>query len=216
MSNITSIEKRFYIEYQYFGTISYHMILFPNTHVIFEQYDTYRKMSFRNRCVVAGSNGLVHLSVPLERGRNQRVAMKDVRISYSGRWQSDHWRTIESCYSRAPFFPFYREAVYALIHSKHTFLLDLNQDILHWLISILGHEMEVQGAETILHSSPDGLIDLRDQFLPKNFQDGAMQIHYLQVFGDRIGFQPNVCILDLLFCTGPEAIKLLTSNKLTI
>ncbi|MBA2748463.1 MAG: WbqC family protein, partial [Tatlockia sp.] len=34
---------------------------------------------------------------------------------------------------------------------------------------------------------------------------------YSQVFEDRLGFQPNLSILDLLFCEGPNAINLLTS-----
>jgi len=32
---------------------------------------------------------------------------------------------------------------------------------------------------------------------------------YVQVFEDRNGFLPNLSILDLIFCTGPEAALLL-------
>ena len=32
---------------------------------------------------------------------------------------------------------------------------------------------------------------------------------YLQVFGHKYPFQPNLSILDLLFCTGPQALFVL-------
>ena len=92
------------IDNQYFGTINYIKILFQFSNIKIEQYESYQKMSFRNRCMVAGSNGVVHLSVPLEKGRGQKELMKDVRISHSANWQVQHWRTIESFYSRSPIF----------------------------------------------------------------------------------------------------------------
>jgi len=45
--------------------------------------------------------------------------------------------------------------------------------------------------------------------LPKNFQQGNSFIVYPQVFEDRIGFQPNVSILDILFNMGPAASTLI-------
>ena len=80
------------IDNQYFGTINYINTLFQFSNIQIEQYESYQKMSFRNRCVVAGSNGPVNLSVPLEKGRGQKVLMKDVRISHSANWRVQHWR----------------------------------------------------------------------------------------------------------------------------
>jgi hypothetical protein len=50
--------------------------------------------------------------------------------------------------------------------------------------------------------------DARNKWKPTNFQEDA-SVKYFQVFEDRIGFQPNLSILDLLFCEGPNAIYLL-------
>jgi len=203
------------IENQYFGSINYINTLFQFSNIIIEQYESYQKMSFRNRCVVVGSNGLVNLSVPLENGRHQKQLMKDVRISYSGNWQAQHLRTIESCYSRSPFFEFYKDGVWALLQKQEVFLLDRNLAILEWLQKALKFPGKISLTDAYLKQYPPEVTDKRNAILPKNFDDKPMPFHYTQVFEDRVGFVPNLCILDLLFCCGPGTKSLLQSNKLT-
>lgn len=197
------------IDNQYFGTINYIKTLFLFSNIKIEQYESYQKMSFRNRCMVAGSNGVVHLSVPLEKGRGQKELMKDVRISHSANWQVQHWRTIESCYSRSPFFEFYRDAVWGLLEKKETFLLDMNMRILEWVKSTLKFPGKLVLTEEYQKTYPPDTIDLRNTMLPKNYQVSETGLRYTQVFEDRIGFVPNLCILDLLFCCGPNAKTIL-------
>lgn len=208
MSENASKSTSLIIESQYFGCITYIKTLFQFSNIKIEQYDSYQKMSFRNRCVVAGSNGLVNLSVPLEKGRDRQQLVKDARISYSGRWQAEHLRTLESCYSRSPFFEFYRDEVRELINRQHPFLLDLNMSVLEWLKKTLGISGEIMLTGKYERHYPEGLSDLRGLYLPKNFLDYPIR-RYTQVFEDRIGFQPNLSILDLLFCAGPSAIEVL-------
>lgn len=200
------------IDSQYFGTINYYKILNNFSNIEIEQYESYQKMSFRNRCMVAGSNGVVGLSVPLEKGRGQRELMKDVRISYSDKWQVQHWRTIESCYSRAPFFEFYRDGVGQLLRQKETYLLDLNMATLNWLKKVLKIPGDISLTRQYLKTYPEGVADRRSTILPKNYQQAETCPRYTQVFEDRIGFQPNLSILDLLFCCGPETSSLLQTT----
>ncbi|MEO8174638.1 MAG: WbqC family protein [Sediminibacterium sp.] len=200
------------VDIQYFGTISYIKTLFQYSNIKIEQYESYQKMSFRNRCMVAGSNGVVNLSVPLEKGRGQKELTKDVRISHSTNWQVQHLRTIESCYSRSPFFEYYRDGVRGLLEKKETFLLDMNMRILYWLQNILKFRGEVLLTDTYLKSYPAGTNDLRNTMVPKKYQQEATDLRYTQVFEDRIGFVPNLCILDLLFCCGPGSVSV-TGNR---
>ncbi|MDB5211387.1 MAG: hypothetical protein JWQ30_2214, partial [Sediminibacterium sp.] len=204
IDNIKNIEHLI-IDIQYFGTINYINTLFQFSNIKIEQYESYQKMSFRNRCMVAGSNGLVNLSVPLEKGRGQKELMKDVRISHSANWQVQHWRTIESCYSRSPFFEFYRDAVWGLLEKKETFLLDLNLSILEWLKSVLKMQYSLCLTDTYVKEYPPEVTDLRNTEFPKNYQNSPRDLRYTQVFEDRIGFVPNISILDLIFCCGPSA-----------
>lgn len=204
------------IDNQYFGTVYYIKILFQYSNIKIEQYESYQKMSFRNRCRVAGSNGVVDLSVPLEKGRGQKELMKDVRISHSANWQVQHWRTIESCYSRSPFFEFYRDAVWGLLEKKETFLLDMNMRILEWLQTILKFPAEVSLTDSYHKIYPPGTADLRNTMLPKNNHLSATHTRYTQVFEDRIGFIPNLCVLDLLFCCGPQVVSILRQGRTEI
>lgn len=106
------------VDIQYFGTINWIFTSFQYSNIEIEQYETYQKMSFRNRCVVLGGNGPVNLSVPLEKGRGQKTLMKDVKICWRGNWQVQHWRTIESGYNRSPFFDYYRDGLWDLLQKK--------------------------------------------------------------------------------------------------
>lgn len=166
-------------------------------------------MSFRNRCVVAGSNGLVNLSVPIEKGRGQKDLMRDVRISYSENWPVQHWRTIESCYRRAPFFEFYGEAVRALLEKRPGFLIELDLSILEWVKKQLKATTNISLTSAYHPSYPPESTDLRGRFLPKQYADEPFDLRYTQVFEERIGFMPNLSVLDLLFCCGPQAPALL-------
>jgi hypothetical protein len=69
------------IESQYFPNIYYYKTLINSDILLIERYEHYQKLSFRNRCYIAGPNGSILLSVPLARGKNQRTVMKDVKIS---------------------------------------------------------------------------------------------------------------------------------------
>jgi hypothetical protein len=204
------------IEYQYFGSINYINTLFQFSNIEFEVYESFQKMSFRNRMVLAGSNGLVTLSVPLEKGRDQKQPIRDIRISYSLPWQQQHWRTIESCYNRSPFYEFYRDGLERIFISRPVYLLDLNRDIQEWLWKVLKVPANFSETSSYQTQIPEITLDARNRWMPKNFQSDDGSLRYRQVFEDRIGFQPNLSILDLLFCMGPSAHSLLKGNVLSI
>jgi len=117
---------------QYFPSIILCKISNKTSNIIFEQYEFYQKMSFRNRCQVAGSQGRINLSIPLAKGRDQRTLMKDVRIAGTYHWQDQHWKTILACYSRSPWFEFYRDELEPLYRKPFTFLLDWNLACFEW------------------------------------------------------------------------------------
>src|SRR4051812_41011059 len=110
------------VENQYFPVVNWFKYSCKSRYIILSSCEEYQKMSFRNRTVICGSNGLINLSVPVENGRSQRVPFKDVKISYREKWQLNHWRSIASCYGKSPFFYYYEDELQKLFYKRHSFL----------------------------------------------------------------------------------------------
>jgi hypothetical protein len=194
------------VETQYFGCTQYFSIFAKYSSVLIEQFENWQKSSFRNRTILVGSNGLIHLSVPILHGREQHLPIKEIKINQAVHWQIFHWKTICSCYGKAPFFEFYKDELHdILLKKKYSFLFDLNTEILQWIIKKLKITSSVNFTEQYLSEANHNMDDFRNRWLPKNFQQQSAVMQYSQVFQDKINFQPNVSILDLLFCEGAHA-----------
>lgn len=196
------------VEGQYFSCINYIKALNKTKHAKIELYESFQKMSFRNRCILASDKGLINLTVPLKNGREQKCLITEVEIDNSELWARRHWRTICSCYRKAPFFDFYAGDVERLIFAEKKYLFDLNMSILLWVKHVLKLKTEISFTDKFVSIYIDqDVLDVRKKWLPKNFQKGddAAEIRYEQVFREKTGFQPNLSILDLIFCEGPNA-----------
>lgn len=198
---------------QYIGNIIWYKTLFKFSHIKIEQYETYQKMSFRNRMVIVGSNGLINLSVPLENGRSQKGLIKDVKIDNTSNWANQHMRSILACYGKSPFFEYYRDSLFAIYLKPFVYLQDLNMAMITWVNRQLKYPGNISFTEQYHIDYPAGYVDLRNQIKPSQFQLVENQIKYVQVFEDRVGFQNNLSILDLLFCSGPNATSILINSK---
>ncbi|MBA2250711.1 MAG: WbqC family protein [Chitinophagaceae bacterium] len=189
---------------QYFAPDIYYNELNCFTYVILDQYDQYRKMSFRNRCTLSGSNGLINLSIPLIGGRDQKKEMKDVRIEYREGWQVRHWKTIESCYNRSPFFDHYKYELHQLYRKKFGFLQDWNLSCTQWICDKMSINTNLSISDAYVETfDSEKFVDSRNRITPvflKNLKESYAS--YPQVFMDRFGFIPNLSILDKLFCDG--------------
>jgi len=192
-------------EYQYFGCIDWIKKITPYSHIKFELCDRHPKLSYRNRTIITGANGPIVLSIPIVGGRDQKIVSKDVRVNYTENWPLQHWRAIESSYRKAPFFDFYADAVKSIITTKHEFLWQLDAATFNWLMKVMKLKLSVSHTESYVHTLSDTDEDGRYLFLPGNKNDGDFIKKYSQVFEDRFGFQPNLSVLDVLFCCGPEA-----------
>lgn len=166
-----------------------------------EAHENYQKGGWRNRCRIAGPNGVQLLSVPLEKGKHQKKPIQEVRISYRQEWWREHEQAIRTAYGRSPYFEYYAEDLFAVARSQPATLWALNQGLtetvlrlLHWDIPRLETEAFVSAGSPDFHRLP---------------QPAASLNPYPQVFTDRHGFLPGLSVLDGLFCLGPQ---LLTSQ----
>lgn len=195
------------IEYQYFGAISSWVALIRSSHVDFCEYKDWQKSSFRNRCLLPGANGIIHLSIPVVGGREQKKKYNEIKIDYSSDWQIIHWRTIVSVYGKSPWFIFYQDELQSLFQNRPELLIDWNRICTGWVSKKLGAEYGIVGE--LAFENVD--LDLLNKIRPSNYDrlEGIELPKYPQVFEDRTGFKTNMCILDLIFCEGRFAGDLL-------
>ncbi len=201
------------IESHCFPCIDYFKKVIKGKHIKIEAYESFQKMSFRNRYVLSGANGLQTLTIPVAGGREQKKLITEVEIDYSVDWAIKHWRSITSGYSKAPFFDYYADDIRTLLFSKEILLLNFNMEILGWLLKRLKINVVIEFTDSF-KSVYNNEFDFRNQLLPKNYINDVCDWRpkYPQVFEDRLGFQPNLSILDLLFCQGPNAGELVQNN----
>jgi hypothetical protein len=191
------------IDNQYLGSVIYYKTLFNNKHVELEAYEVHQKSGFSNRCCIAGANGLIALSIPLIKGRNQKTLVNEVKIDNQQKWQIKHWRAIESSYMRSPWFEFYRDDFKLFYTKEYIHLFEWNKDLLLYILGKLNWEGELS-ITTTYEEVLSGKTDNRNKILPKNYLDFP-SIKYPQVFEEKLGFLPNLSIIDLLFCCGKTA-----------
>ncbi len=195
---------------QYFSKLAHYPVVY------IEQQENYQKGSYRNRCHIAGANGLLRLSVPLRQGKNEQQPISQVEIAFKEPWQARHWAGIQSAYGNAPFFEFYAEPLQGLFQQRPAMLSDLNRALLLRLAELLQLGCEIRFTEQYAKKPPAGILDMRNAIHPKKHcrrPDPHFQpIGYPQVFLEKHGFIPNLSILDLLFCTGPQARLLLEGS----
>ncbi len=205
------------IETQYFPTIAFFAIALQAEGIILDQHENYHKGSYRNRAHILSSQGPLVLSVPLESGKNSQTNIKDVRIEHSDNWQTKHLRSIEACYGKSPYYDYYIHHFRSFFEEGYDRLFELNKAIIDTCMKVLGIEKELI-LSTEFTSKSNEYIDLkRDLISPKKKEWSRLEPHfcfpsYDQVFSDEVPFAPNLSILDLIFCYGPEARRYLAST----
>ncbi|GAB3217754.1 WbqC family protein [Algoriphagus aestuariicola] len=172
--------------------------------------DRYQRQSYLNRTRIRLANKVETLSIPIV-GRRPRIPLEEVKIDYSQKWQAIHLRGIQSAYGKAPFFEYFFPYFQEIFESGEESLLSLNQRFLTVCLKLLRSSARIAIASE--EKIPDGVRDIRGQIEPgRPFSERVFYqpVPYTQLFG--VDFEPNLGILDLLFCTGPEAEKILRES----
>ena len=181
--------------------------------MLIEKNETYPKQTHRNRTVIVTANGPMTLSVPVVRTRGNHTPTSEMEISYAERWNTLHWRAIVSAYNASPYFLYYRDEVEEIVMRHHKWLLDLNETILSFMSKRLKQDWEVKYTEEYLKGE-EYTIDCRDRYTYKHPEKMPRLEQYHQVFVDRMPFNSNVGLLDLLFNLGPETAAYLLRQSL--
>ena len=202
----------------YFPPVQYISKFKEYGQITMEMMENFGKQSYRNRCRIMTANGLLDLTVPVLKA-NSGLPVKEMQISYATRWDRIHRRAIVSAYTSAPYYEYYIDDFLAVIEKRHRWLLDLNAEILEMVLDILHittravPSTEFIREEEIASGAFPEVLDFRNTIHPKAAhaaEDPAFSAKpYRQVFSDRYPFAPNLSIMDLLFCEGPDSLHYL-------
>lgn len=176
------------------GNISYwHAIIRSESNCIHINH-TFQKQSYLSQFEIMTSNGKLKLSIPTQKSTRKGM-YSEVLIDYSNNWQTELWRSIQNAYSKSPFFLYYGYKLEEVILKRHLKLVDLNWE----LFKVLG---------SCIHKPLD--IELEKEEITKYQETRIGNLaNYPQVFDDRLDFESNLGIIDVLFNLGPETIDYL-------
>ena len=199
----------------------------------------YLEQDWNNRNRVKGPNGPFWLTVPVRSKASVGKRLRDVLISSDGwesprHWQRLHWRSMQSCYGRAPYWdthaPFF-EDLYT--RKPWKWLVDVNESVLRYLLEALEIGVEWVCASTYGFDGvkSDLVLDhcrklrgdvcvvgalARDYLVADRFFHEGVSVYYQDyrqpVYRQRFGgFISNLSVVDLLFNCGPASRSVLMS-----
>jgi hypothetical protein len=189
-----------------FPPLSWWIKTLPAKTLILDKAEHFEKMSYRNKYYITGSSGMICLSIPLQKGREQRNPVGTIRISNAERWQVQHWRTLVSVYKRSPYFDHYEPSLRQLFEREFDLLADFNLASITWLRQQLKADFLIETTDTYQKEFNEAT-DLRN--MKRSKEKGLNYPEYYQLFEERNGFLPNLSLLDLLFSEGPQTAVLL-------
>lgn len=203
---------KFLTESHYLPSIAFFSALSSSTEIVIERHEHFMKQTYRNRCHINTSHGVEQLTVPLT-GKHGKVFITDIRIDYTQKWLTNHWRTIQSAYGKAPFFEHYVDDLEKVLFKKYEFLYDLNIQLLSMCLAWLKWNVVVSESLSYEKDCPLTTTDLRSLINPKKTELLAKFYNpseYTQVFGNT--FVSNMSLIDLIFCEGPVASKIIRAS----
>ena len=204
---------------------------------VFVFYDDvqYDKRGWRNRNQIKTAQGRQWLTIPVH---SQRVVEKSapinqVEIDWSKPWNETHWKTLTYAYGRAPFFRTYAPLLEPFYQRHDIFLADFTIDLTVALARELGirHTRFMRSSEMLpTGRKTDRLVQIllqlganhyisgpsaRDYIENDKFASAGITLEYMDYNYPEYPqlhppFDPNLSILDLLFMTGPDAMRHIT------
>ena len=189
----------------------------------------FTRRDWRSRNQIKTAQGLTWLTVPVKSKGLYLQRVEDTCIS-DARWAEKHWATLRGSYARTPFFRHCAavlEPVYAALGREER-LSAVNHRLIVAACELLGIGTRITSSSE--YGAPEGknerLIDLCLKAGATEYLSGPKARGYLDEamfgaagiavrFADYSGypeyaqpfppFEHHVSVLDLLFCTGPDA-----------
>ena len=120
----------------YFGPVQWYQKLHRYDKVWIDTDEHFIKQTYRNRCVIATTQGTQALTIPVTHGGGKNLT-RDIRISDHGKWRQEHWNAIRTAYGESPFFEFYADDLAPFFEQRWEFLIDFNEAIMEKMCELI-------------------------------------------------------------------------------
>lgn len=200
----------------YWGNVHSYALMLQSAQVWVEGCENYQKQTYRTRCSILGSNGVLDLTVPVDHQKSPTQGIRDIQISNRTPWQLMHWRALVAAYQNSPYFEYYQDDLARFYHQTYNHLWDYLWQLQDFAWECIGYTPTLHVTAEYLYPV-SGMDDYRAAITPKSahyVETAAQETQkhpYYQVFAHKFGFVPNLSILDLIFNMGPESLRVLQS-----
>ena len=141
----------------YFGPVQWYQKLNRFDTIYIERCESFVKQTYRNRCVIATTNGLQTLSIPVEhtqeKGEDSSRLITDIRISNHGNCRHLHSNALMSAYGDSPFFHYSADDRKPFFEDRWENLFDFNMAITHKMCELLDIHPNIQFTEKYVATS---------------------------------------------------------------
>jgi hypothetical protein len=174
----------------YLPPIEYFYFLLTHESHLIEAHEFFQKQSYRSRCNILTSQGVLTLSIPVVHTAT-KIPIQEVKIDYKTPWQRNHWKSIITAYNKSPYFLYYQDYLQPFYANKIEYLWDFNTQLLKTLLKLLNLNLELSFTENYTKEYPSDYLDLRNSLNPKK----------QEITTNNQG----ISIIDLLFNAGNES-----------
>lgn len=195
----------------------------------------YTKKDWRNRNRIRTKDGFLWLTVPIIRKGLSTLKINEVKIDNTQSWAWKHYRSLETYYSKAPYWGTYRDFLKDAYQRKWDYLIDLTIFFIDFLakefnihrkklfsskINVVGHQTE-KIVNLCKNAGADYLYDgaAARNFIEENIlkRDGITveyQNYIHPVYRQQYKpFIPYMSAIDLLLNHGDESLDILAGKK---
>lgn len=111
-------------------------IMKSDVFVVFDNTQ-FKKNYYENRNKIKTATGWSWITVPVK-NHPLKTNINMVEISYDRKWQRKYLLTLTNCYSKTPYYDRYFGKIESIILKNHKYLIDLNMEILNFLLFEFG------------------------------------------------------------------------------
>lgn len=202
--------------------------------VILDEVQFPRGTTWITRNRFKNDQGALWMTIPVKKKGLGLQRIDEIRICHEGRWAKKHLESLKTAYANAPYFTDHLKFLEALFSSRFERLIDLNLEIIRYLMKFLQIETKIILLSDLgIKARGDRLlIEIcrkmgASHFLAQNaakkhlnadlFEEAGIRLRYFkppslvypQLWGN---FIPDLSSFDLVFNCGPKAHDILVAG----